>query len=113
MPKRIQQQRTKGWRKPEGAMSVARPSKWGNPFKASSCLEAGYADTAEGAQKMAAEVFANFMAGSDEFAYAGSDKLRLKMMTELHELTGKDLMCWCREGTPCHADTLLRLANPE
>jgi hypothetical protein len=32
-PRRIQIRRTKGWRKPEGAISVARPHKWGNPFK--------------------------------------------------------------------------------
>ena len=31
-PKRIQLRRTKGWRKPEGAVVVSRPSKWGNPF---------------------------------------------------------------------------------
>ena len=28
--KRIQLRRTKGWRKPEGAIVVARPSRWGN-----------------------------------------------------------------------------------
>lgn len=28
MPSRIQLRRTKGWRKPEGAIVVARPSKW-------------------------------------------------------------------------------------
>jgi hypothetical protein len=32
-PKRIQLRRTKGWRLPEGAIVVARPSKWGNPFR--------------------------------------------------------------------------------
>jgi hypothetical protein len=32
MPERIQLRRTKGYRKPEGAIVVARPSKWGNPF---------------------------------------------------------------------------------
>lgn len=32
-PQRIQLRRTKGWRKPEGAIVVARPSKWGNPFR--------------------------------------------------------------------------------
>ena len=31
-PKRIQLSRTKGWRKPEGAVVVSRPTKWGNPF---------------------------------------------------------------------------------
>ena len=32
MPKRIRLQRTKGWRLPSGAVVVARPSRWGNPF---------------------------------------------------------------------------------
>lgn len=31
-PKRIQLHRSKGWRKPENTISVARPTKWGNPF---------------------------------------------------------------------------------
>jgi len=31
-PKRVQQRRTKGWRKPDGATSVTRWSKWANPF---------------------------------------------------------------------------------
>src|ERR1035437_1021501 len=29
-PKRIQRRRTKGWRMPEGAIYVGRPTKWGN-----------------------------------------------------------------------------------
>ncbi|MFA4050644.1 DUF4326 domain-containing protein [Mycobacteroides chelonae] len=33
MPERIQLHRTKGWRKPEGAIVVSRPSRWGNPFR--------------------------------------------------------------------------------
>ncbi|MFK0288318.1 DUF4326 domain-containing protein [Streptomyces sp. NPDC090499] len=32
MPKRIQRKRTRGWRKPEGTVSVARPTRFGNPF---------------------------------------------------------------------------------
>ena len=31
-PQRVQLRRTKGYRKPDGAVVVARPSKWGNPF---------------------------------------------------------------------------------
>ena len=27
------------------------------------------------------------------------------------DLRGKDLACWCKEGTPCHADILLKIAN--
>ena len=29
------------------------------------------------------------------------------------ELAGRDLMCWCPEGQPCHADVLLAIANSE
>jgi hypothetical protein len=32
MPERIQLRRTAGWRKPEDAVVVARPGRWGNPF---------------------------------------------------------------------------------
>lgn len=32
-PKRIQLRRTKGWEKPANAIVVARPSRWGNPFR--------------------------------------------------------------------------------
>ncbi|MCX7008873.1 MAG: DUF4326 domain-containing protein, partial [Kiritimatiellaeota bacterium] len=28
-----------------------------------------------------------------------------------HDLRGKHLACWCRIGTPCHADVLLKIAN--
>lgn len=31
-PARLQLSRAKGWRKPEGAVVVARPTRWGNPF---------------------------------------------------------------------------------
>lgn len=30
--RRLQRQRTKGWRMPEGAIYVGRPTLWGNPF---------------------------------------------------------------------------------
>lgn len=31
-PQRIQRQRAKGWRMPDGAVYVGRPTRWGNPF---------------------------------------------------------------------------------
>jgi hypothetical protein len=33
MSKRIRLQRTKGWRKPADAVVVARPTRWGNPYR--------------------------------------------------------------------------------
>ena len=32
-PKRIQRQRTAGWRMPANAVYVGRPTKWGNPWR--------------------------------------------------------------------------------
>lgn len=32
MPVRVQRKRQTGWRMPEGAVYVGRPTKWGNPF---------------------------------------------------------------------------------
>ena len=39
-----------------------------------------------------------------------SDELRALRLA-LDELRGNNLACWCKVGTPCHADVLLRLAN--
>ena len=35
---------------------------------------------------------------------------RPDLMATLHELRGKDLVCWCAPKL-CHGDVLLRLAN--
>lgn len=51
MPKRIQLRRTKGWRKPAGAVVVSRPSKWGNPYP----VGGGSAETVEAVHEEAAE----------------------------------------------------------
>jgi hypothetical protein len=34
------------------------------------------------------------------------------LMSALHELRGKDLICWCTPES-CHADVLAELANPK
>lgn len=91
MPKRIQRKRTKGWRMPEGAVYVGRPTKWGNPFTVAEC----------GSASEAVECFrslAQLQAIATHAAMAA-------------ELRGKDLACWCPLDQPCHADVLLQLAN--
>ena len=129
-PKRIQRKRTKGWRMPEGAIYVGRPSKWGNPFRvvaASSCEvrwnhwrnaphwhtvwpDGGtwcYPTKAEAAAR-AVELFemcVNF------------ERLRIDYTLEMPDprlpngLVGHDLACFCPLDQPCHADVLLELAN--
>lgn len=111
MPKRIQRKRTKGWRMPEGAVYVGRPTKWGNPYEVIQC-EVGstiaYTVTGPGIlvpktfeQKRTAIAYAVMLFGL---------KLRAER-PDLSELHGKDLACWCPLDQLCHADVLLELAN--
>jgi len=99
--KRIQRKRTKGWRMPEGAVYVGRPSKWGNTWKVGSTIDGSqgcrglYVDA-----PLAVDLFRTWVL-QDEF-------FRALVRTEL---AGKDLACWCPLGWPCHADVLLEIAN--
>ena len=92
-PKRVQRHRTKGWRKPAAAVVVTRWSKWSNPFIIG---EAGIPDA-----EAAVQLYRMFL------RIPGNPLVPL-----LPELTGHDLMCWCPPDQPCHADILLKLANP-
>lgn len=103
VPKRIQLRRTKNWRKPEGAIIVCRPTKWGNlwkvdPTRATDPPSNQYRATAW-------EVVPIYRAWLLYAAPFTIDDIR-------RELGGRDLACWCPPGSPCHADVLLELANP-
>ncbi len=76
---------------PANAVYVGRPTKWGNPFIV------GRFGTAQ-------ECVARYARGL-------SEKEGLVPYGDLHELRGKNLVCWCPLDQPCHADVLLRLAN--
>lgn len=107
MPERIQLRRTKGWRKPKGAVVVTRSSKWwGNPFKIGAPIPEPWNLTAkyEGRivenRAMAVELFESYTQVKPFYA----EFVR-------QELAGKDLACWCPLGQPCHGDVLLAIAN--
>ena len=87
MPKRIQRKRTKGWKMPEGAVYVGRPTKWGNPHR-------------HGGRDLQVALYRR----SIEKSAQAKDEIR-------GVLRGKDLACWCPLGVPCHADVLLEIAN--
>ena len=117
MPKRIQRKRTKGWRMPEGAVYVGRPTKWGNPFYVG-C----YAKLGDGKHPMTYLTCAEARYASTNFVFIDSKEKAIEMFRELkrryplseeklRELRGKDLACWCPLGQPCHADVLLEIAN--
>jgi hypothetical protein len=110
-PRRIQRQRTRGWRLPVGAVYVGRLSTWGNPFGSGERFNGVVLDHA----------MAVFMFRSYAVPRGASDP------TWLAPLRGHDLACWCptcdahRDGlplgvvcpdcAPCHGDVLLSLAN--
>lgn len=102
-PIRVQLKRTKGWRMPPDTMSVARPTKWGNPARVGAphpyCLPEEIAAGLSCAEPLTAaeavEIFSCFYFDPAELAI----------------LRGKNLACWCALDQPCHADALLEIAN--
>jgi uncharacterized protein DUF4326 len=114
MPKRIQRQRTAGWRMPKGAVYVGRPTKYGNPYKWSDYQSTRTAEdgepivvSASARRRFAVTDFESVVRfGSGSFDYPAIEEIR-------RDLAGKDLVCWCPEDGPCHADVLLKLANAD
>ena len=93
MPIRIQRKRTKGWRMPDGAVYVGRPTKWGNPYQVGT--------VAAPTRDAALAGFCNWI------GHARPDWIAMLK----DELGGKNLACWCPLDQPCHADVLLEIAN--
>ncbi|WP_331756310.1 DUF4326 domain-containing protein (plasmid) [Streptomyces sp. NBC_01590] len=118
-PERIQRKRTKGWTAPNGAKYVGRGTRWGNPFTITRDGEHHIVTNPDGgviltrnsstrARKAAADWYRAWITGPSQ------EDLR----AAVHELRGRDLMCWCplpADGEPdhCHAAVLLRLAAGE
>ena len=150
MPERIQLRRTKGWRKPEGVVSCARPGPYGNPFPTRgdwimwTAVAIGYMGNAAGRRDAAVALHRAWLTGESvqegpllgdrsggviEFSNGVAVSLAehvggiaawmanaaegpaLPAVPDLEPLRGRDLACWCPLDPPCHADTILELAN--
>ncbi len=118
-PQRIQLRRTRGWRKPEAAIVVSRPTKWGNPFTIDDAIESGFAADRDQARRLCVEAFRSCLVhGRGSGWWSETAAHRFEWMTDhLESLAGRDLACWCTlvdpgcDPVPCHADVLLELAN--
>jgi Domain of unknown function (DUF4326) len=120
-PQRIQRERTAGWRMPEGAVYVGRPTKWGNPYAL------GRVGTAHGWTGWYVGDIRSDWDNLGEYPTKVEAAGRAVQLYQAQawlinadvcrELAGKDLVCWCPlEDThgnrvPCHADVLLEIAN--
>jgi hypothetical protein len=69
---------------------VARPSRWGNPFRIG----------VDGDRSACIRRYRQALV-QHELTYSVDDVRR--------ELGGRDLACWCPLGEPCHADVLVDL----
>jgi hypothetical protein len=106
-PIRIQLKRTKGWKMPPNTVKVDRSTKWGNPFKVGSQFVRPKMKPGGGQivntvydNEHAVQLYKRFTAREVALQIAAYQELR-----------GKNLACWCKPGTPCHADVLLKIAN--
>lgn len=117
-PKRIQRKRTKGWRMPEGAVYVGRPTRWGNPYRWQDYPAWPPTHMADGEiddePRRIPDTTRKWWAVVDfksvclheigSFQYPSREEIR-------RGLRGRDLACWCPLDQPCHADVLLEIAN--
>ena len=111
-PKRLQRERTKGWRKdmvstnPNGAVIVDRSSKYGNPYSVTINYHDVPGNDLEAQGRREAE------RGMATILFKTYVKERLKNDPEwLAPLKGKDLLCTCPKGQSCHGDILIYYAN--
>jgi hypothetical protein len=116
MPDRIQLRRTKGWRKPPDAIVVARPTKWGNPWKVGEFLGCDLDSPYSGAATpitpaLAVELYRSAISVLPSRYPGVVVGLAVTVDDARSELAGHDLACWCPLDQPCHADILLDLAN--
>jgi hypothetical protein len=103
-PERIQRKRTKGWRMPPGTVPVDRSTMWGNPFIVSPKVRPG---SKSGVMYICVPTIEDAVECYREMIL----KHRPDLLARIGELRGKDLACWCKLGSPCHADVLLEIAN--
>ena len=113
MPTRIQRKRTKGWRMPERAINVTRPSIWSNPFIHDDPSQAvnAYRRLIQGGTQEFEMGPGKLLFASSANPYCTHWDFATFVKNHIHELRGKDLACWCSPDGPCHADVLLKLAN--
>ncbi len=90
------------------AKLITRPGPWGNPFSIDD-MATRYGLDRAAAQAKAVELCGQWLKGTlDPALSPGEPPTRAVIRAEL---SGHNLACWCKAGTPCHADVLIELAT--
>jgi len=97
-PRRVQLERSAGWKMPPNTVKVDRTTRWGNPFTVGE----------SGSVAVAVAQHGRWMRG--EIAAPGGAEPPTREVLR-SALAGRNLACWCALNGPCHADLLLTLAN--
>lgn len=131
---RIQRSRAKGWRMPEGAVYVGRPTMWGNPWCpgkpgtiALKGMPSDFRLTVDLSRHDATTAFRLWLLGKRpswmrphammlsidgwRLFWVRWEASRQEILDSLPRLRGRPLACWCQTDCQCHADVLLKLAN--
>jgi hypothetical protein len=90
------------------AKLVTRPGPWGNPFSIDE-VAATYRFDRAAAQAKAVAMAREWLRGTLDQNLSPGPPPSLEEIR--FELKGHNLACWCKPGSPCHADVLIELAN--
>ena len=90
------------------AKRITRPGPWGNPFSIDDTAKR-YKLEPGAAQAKAVALCGQWLTGKLDRKLSPGDPPNRETIRA--ELAGHNLACWCRPGTPCHADILIELAN--
>lgn len=86
------------------SVHVGRPGPWGNPF-----IVGKHGDAAYCVDLYKALLAGMLRVGADPDVEA-LERTRRFVAENVGELRGKNLACWCKPGSPCHAEVLLEVA---
>jgi hypothetical protein len=88
---------------PPNTVKVDRTTRWGNPFVIG----------VDGDQARCVDLCRRLLEGENlapGTLTSAHKAYREMVLKQVHALHGLNLACWCKPGTPCHADVLLTLA---
>lgn len=116
-PRRVQHRR--GVKLPPNSRLVARPSRWGNPFKVEATSEGRWRVVIPDWFHWSGDIVTEFgdrarahERAVDLYSIHAGPMGSIELADEdIEAIRGLNLACYCPPDLPCHADILLRWAN--